>query len=61
MEIGEGVRVMLWVVTPPGLEDFFATIGRPRRAGEPTPAPFARPEDVVAIERALGMNDTRGA
>lgn len=50
--------VMLWVVSPPGLERFFETIGRPRRPGEPAPAPFARPEDVVAIERAMGMNDT---
>ena len=22
-------------------------------------APFARPDDVVAVERAMGMNDTR--
>jgi quercetin dioxygenase-like cupin family protein len=51
--------VMLWVISPPGLEDFFAAIGRPRRRGDPAPAPFARPADVVAIERALGMNDTR--
>jgi quercetin dioxygenase-like cupin family protein len=51
--------VMLWVITPAGLEDFFKTIGRPRRADEPVPAPFARPPDVVALERALGMNDTR--
>ncbi|MBI2205394.1 MAG: cupin domain-containing protein [Candidatus Rokubacteria bacterium] len=51
--------VMLWVIAPPGLEDFFKGIGRPRAAGEPAPAPFARPEDVVAIERAMGMNDTR--
>jgi quercetin dioxygenase-like cupin family protein len=51
--------VMLWVITPPGLEDFFASIGRPRTPGEPAPAPFARPTDVVAIERAMGMNDTR--
>ena len=51
--------VMMWVITPPGLEDFFASIGRPRAAGEPTPEPFARPGDVIAIERALGMNDTR--
>ena len=51
--------VMLWVITPPGLEDFFKAIGRQRAAGEPAPAPFARPADVVAIERALGMNDTR--
>jgi mannose-6-phosphate isomerase-like protein (cupin superfamily) len=50
--------VMLWVITPPGLEEFFRAIGRPRRAGEPAPAPFARPADVVAIERAMGMNDT---
>lgn len=50
--------VMLWVVSPPGLERFFETIGRRRRPGEPAPAPFARPEDVVAIERAMGMNDT---
>jgi quercetin dioxygenase-like cupin family protein len=51
--------VMLWVVSPPGLEDFFAAIGRSRRPGEPAPPPFARPADVVAVERALGMNDTR--
>ena len=50
--------VMLWVITPPGLERFFQAIGRPRQPGESAPAPFARPGDVVAIERALGMNDT---
>ena len=48
--------VMLWVIAPPGLENFFAAIGRARAAGEPAPAPFARPADVVAIERSLGMN-----
>ena len=51
--------VMLWVITPPGLEHFFQAIGRPRRPGETAPAPFARPDDVVAIEQSLGMNDTR--
>ena len=50
--------VMMWVIAPAGLEDFFATIGRPRNAGEPAPEPFARPENVVEIERGLGMNDT---
>jgi quercetin dioxygenase-like cupin family protein len=49
---------MLWVITPPGLEDFFAAIGRARTAGEPPPAPFERPANVVAVERALGMNNT---
>lgn len=51
--------VMMWVITPPGLEDFFKAIGRPRTAGEAAPAPFARPEDVLAVERSMGMNDTR--
>lgn len=51
--------VMMWVVTPAGLEHFFRVIGRPRRPGEPAPEPFARPADVVAIERSLGMNDTK--
>jgi quercetin dioxygenase-like cupin family protein len=51
--------VMLWLVSPAGLENFFKAIGRPRTAGEPAPLPFERPENVVEIERALGMNDTR--
>ena len=42
---------MLWFLMPGGLEDFFAGIGRPRRPGEPTPAPFPRPENVGEIER----------
>jgi hypothetical protein len=46
------------VITPPGLEHFFEAIGRRRTPGEPAPAPFARPADVVAVERAMGMNDT---
>jgi quercetin dioxygenase-like cupin family protein len=50
--------VMMWVITPKGLEEFFRVIGRPRTPGECAPEPFARPMDVVAIERALGMNDT---
>jgi len=56
---GAEALVMLWVVSPPGLEDFFSAIGRPRQPGEPAPAPFARPADMVAIDRAMGINDTR--
>jgi quercetin dioxygenase-like cupin family protein len=55
---GPDELVLLWVVSPPGLEHFFEAIGRPRRAGEPAPSPFARPADVVSIERSLGLNDT---
>jgi quercetin dioxygenase-like cupin family protein len=55
---GDDDLVMMWLITPHGLEDFFKAVGRPRRAGQPAPEPFARPTDVVAIERGLGMNDT---
>lgn len=55
---GDDELVMMWVITPSGLEDFFETIGRPRAAGDPVPEPFARPTDVVALERSMGMNDT---
>jgi quercetin dioxygenase-like cupin family protein len=48
--------VMLWIVSPPGLERFFEAIGRPRRANEPAPEPFARPADVRSIERRMGLD-----
>ena len=48
--------VMLWVVSPAGLERFFEAIGRPRAAGEPAPGPFERPADVAAIERRMGLS-----
>ncbi|HEV8458080.1 MAG TPA: cupin domain-containing protein [Methylomirabilota bacterium] len=51
--------VLLWVVSPPGLEHFFEAIGRPREAGAPAPPPFERSSDVIAIERQMGMNDTK--
>ena len=41
----------VWFLTPGGLEDFFAAIGRPRTPGEPAPEPFPRPADVAEIER----------
>ena len=51
--------VMMWVISPAGLENFFA-LGRPVKGSgvNPPPTPFERPTDVVAIERELGMNDT---
>ncbi len=50
--------VIMWVISPAGLERFFETIGRTRTRGEAAPEPFARPADVVAVERGMGMNDT---
>ena len=50
--------VMMWVISPPGLEDFFRNIGRQRHSRDKAPEPFQRPADVVAIEREMGMNDT---
>ena len=51
---GPGELKMTWTYLPPGLDDFFAAIGRPRRPGEPAPEPFERPADVHAIEARTG-------
>ena len=40
-----------WLIVPNGLEQFFEAIGRPKYPGEAAPAPFARPADVLEIER----------
>jgi hypothetical protein len=46
---GEQMR-LVWFIAPPGLEDWFRAIGRPRKAGEPQPAPFSRPSNVELIQ-----------
>jgi len=53
MFINEGDQELkfMWVLLPNGLEDFFRQIGRPRSPGEPAPAPFPRPGNVLEIER----------
>ena len=53
MLINEGDEDIAWVwlLVPNGLEDFFRAIGRPRSEGETAPEPFARPENVLEIER----------
>ena len=48
---GPGPMRLHWVIFPPGLEDWFAAIGKPRRPGEPMPEPFERPDDVGEIQR----------
>jgi hypothetical protein len=53
MFINEGTEdiVWTWLIVPNGLEDFFRLIGRPREAGDAAPTPFARPDNVLEIER----------
>ena len=47
---GDGQMRLLWFIAPPGLEDWFRALGRPRRPGEPVPAPFERPANVEMIQ-----------
>jgi quercetin dioxygenase-like cupin family protein len=44
---------IFWVFMPPGLEDWFAAIGRPRQKGEAMPEPFARPDNVGEVQKSL--------
>lgn len=41
----------LWFIQPNGLETFFEEIGREVVPGQPDPTPFARPDNVLEIER----------
>ena len=41
---------LLWLIAPPGLEDWFRAIGIPRRSREPMPPPFDRPSNVEMIQ-----------
>ncbi|MCW0001498.1 cupin domain-containing protein [Pararhizobium sp. YC-54] len=51
--INEGTEDLkfTWLLVPNGLEDFFRQIGRGRTEGQSAPEPFARPENVLEIER----------
>ena len=44
---------MFWAIMPSGLEDWFKALGRPRKPGEPAPAPFDRPENVAEIQKQM--------
>ena len=44
---------MLWIIFPAGLEEWFASIGRPRTAGDALPEPFERPLDVKEIQARM--------
>jgi quercetin dioxygenase-like cupin family protein len=51
----------LWIMTPGGLDRFFAEIGRPRTPGEGAPKPFPRPDNIAEIEArtVFGWTDKR--
>ena len=51
----------LWILTPGGLDRFFAEIGRPRTPSQPAPEPFARPANIAEIEArtVFGWTDQR--
>jgi quercetin dioxygenase-like cupin family protein len=44
---------LFWTIMPSGLEDWFQALGRPRKPGEPTPAPFDRPENIEDLQRRM--------
>ena len=50
---------LVWIICPNGLEDFFEAVGRPRRPGEPAPANFARPDNVLEIEERTVFKSQR--
>jgi mannose-6-phosphate isomerase-like protein (cupin superfamily) len=50
---GSADMKIFWVFMPPGLEDWFAAIGRPRAAGEPMPEAFGRPDNVGDVQAKL--------
>lgn len=52
---GDADMKLFWVFFPPGLEDWFRAIGRPRRPGEPMPEAFPRPEHVADIQRRMNF------
>lgn len=58
---GPGPLKFFWFLMPGGLEDFFERIGRSRTLGEAAPAPFARPADVVEIEKQTVFDHWQGA
>ena len=57
---GDAELTFTWTVMPGfGLPEFFEKIGRAKLDGEPAPAPFDRPMDVEAIEKAAGFSKVK--
>ncbi len=47
---GSGQMRLMWFVSPPGLEDWFRALGRPRQAGDLLPHAFERPANIKEIQ-----------
>ena len=47
---GKSQLKMMWVIFPPGLEDWFRAIGKPRIPGDAKPEPFSRPDNVASVQ-----------
>lgn len=52
---------MFWVFFPPGLEDWFNAIGKPRNSGDAAPEPFDRPDNVQKVMDQMRFLPPRSA
>ena len=52
---GDTQMKVLWVMFPPGLENWFEALGRPREPGDPLPDPFDRPTDIQEIQDRMNF------
>ena len=48
---GTGQMRLLWIISPPGLEDWFRALGRPKLPDENEAPVFERPMDIADIEK----------
>jgi mannose-6-phosphate isomerase-like protein (cupin superfamily) len=48
---GIGQMRLLWIISPPGLEDWFRALGRPKQPGEDEAPLFERPANIAEIEK----------
>jgi len=47
---GEVQMRLLWIISPPGLEDWFRALGRPKQPGDTEAPVFERPGNIAEIE-----------
>ncbi|MGK0500974.1 MAG: mannose-6-phosphate isomerase-like protein (cupin superfamily) [Oceanicoccus sp.] len=50
---GDTVMRMFWVFYPPGLDDWFRGIGKPRQLDDAVPKPFSRPDNIQELMEQL--------